>query len=87
MEYNPAAAPNDVQFYTYNGAGDYIKAAELDSQGAKAIPGICQNCHGGTYNAKTNLVENANFLPFDVFSFLYSDQPGRGPSRRLRSGS
>jgi cytochrome c5 len=76
MEYDPAAGPAAVQFYTYNGAGNFVTAAALDSQGAKAIPGICQNCHGGTYNAQTNLVEKANFLPFDVFSFLYSDQPG-----------
>lgn len=76
MEYDPAAGSADVQFYTYDGAGNFVTKAALDSQGAKAIPGICQNCHGGTYNAQTNLVENANFLPFDVFSFLYSDQPG-----------
>lgn len=76
MEYDPAAGTNSVQFYVYNAAGDFAIKAELDTQGFKAVPGICQNCHGGTYNSQTNLVANASFLPFDVFSFLYSGQPG-----------
>jgi mono/diheme cytochrome c family protein len=76
MEYDPAEGTSSVQFYVYNGAGNYVAKAELDSQGFKAVPGICQNCHGGNYNTSTNLVEGANFLPFDVFSFEYTLLPG-----------
>jgi hypothetical protein len=76
MEYDNTAGPASVQFYAYNGAGNYITEAALDTQGAKSLPGICQNCHGGTYDPTVNKVKNANFLPFDVPSFIYSGEPG-----------
>jgi hypothetical protein len=48
---------------------------ELDSEGRKAVPGMCMACHGGTYlrSSATSLprVVGANFLPFDTSSFLY----------------
>jgi len=46
--------------------------AVLDSEGAKAVPGVCIACHGGTYDAtKHNMSAAARFLPFDTPSFLY----------------
>jgi hypothetical protein len=33
-------------------------------------------CHGGSYDAATHSVTGAQFLPFDVFSFQQSLQPG-----------
>jgi hypothetical protein len=72
MEYDNTAGPWAVQFYAYDGAGNYITEAALDSQGPKSLPGICQNCHGGTYDPTNNKVKDAEFLPFDVSTFLYS---------------
>ena len=68
--------PRQVDFYVFNGQGARITTAALDSKGAKAIPQMCMTCHGGSYNAQTHHVTGASFLPFDVFSFHYSQTPG-----------
>jgi hypothetical protein len=84
MLYDPAnqswPAGEKVQFWVFNGGrngqkndGSQIPAAILDSQGPKAVPGVCLDCHGGTFDAATNLVAGANFLPFDAPSFVFSD--------------
>jgi hypothetical protein len=73
MEYDPVSTDPlaGVQFWAYNLAGNYINQAALDSQGAKPLPGICMGCHQGNYNtAAGNIVTNAQFLPFDLDSFL-----------------
>ncbi len=60
---------------TLNGDGDdggLLKAAALDSQGAKATPGICLTCHGGQYDASLHKAKDSNFLPFDAPSFIFS---------------
>ncbi len=44
----------------------------LDSQNAKAVPGICLTCHGGGYDPSLHLAKDANFLPFDAPSFIFS---------------
>ena len=48
----------------------------LDSEADKSVPGLCLACHGGTYNDTTNAVTDANFLPWDLDSFVYSPTPG-----------
>jgi hypothetical protein len=73
MEYDPHPADTlfGVQFWAYNGAGAYIPAATLDSQAGKPLPGICLGCHQGNYNPGAgNVVSGAQFLPFDLDSFL-----------------
>ncbi len=79
MDYYPGPATNQVRFYTYNGADNIVTAAELDSEGAKPTPGLCLSCHGGSYNAATNSVTGAKFLPFDLDAFSYS---GSAPWRK-----
>jgi hypothetical protein len=68
-----------VQFYvfsnTLNGDGNdggLLNAALLDSQGAKATPGICLTCHGGQYDPTLHKAKDSNFLPFDAPSFIFS---------------
>jgi len=74
----------DVQFYVYIWFDSeppdnalLTPVAELDSEGNKSVPGVCMACHGGVVNPETKKVENASFLPFDVYSFKYDTAPGR----------
>ena len=47
-------------------------AAILDSEGAKAVPGVCMACHNGSDNgAHPSPTLGPRFLPFDTPSFLY----------------
>ena len=66
-----------VQFWAYDGNGDYLQQAALDNQGPKPLPDICLGCHQGAYDSKSNggndKVKFAAFLPFDLDSFLYDD--------------
>jgi hypothetical protein len=67
-----------VQFYVFgtlnNDANDgaLLNAAALDSEGAKATPGLCLTCHGGRYDATAHKAENASFLPFDDPTYIFS---------------
>ncbi len=72
MDYDPADVANTVKFYAYNSAGNIVTDVALDNQGAKAMPGVCLNCHGGYYNANTNSISDAYFLPFDLDNYQYS---------------
>ncbi|HKF68839.1 MAG TPA: hypothetical protein VKB36_19960 [Vicinamibacterales bacterium] len=68
---------NAVKFFTFDGMTEQlIDNAALDTEPAKPIPGICQACHGGRYNPQTRQLLGAKFLPFDVFSFGYSNAAG-----------
>ncbi|BCE01297.1 hypothetical protein [Marinicellulosiphila megalodicopiae] len=73
MNYEPTSNNNAVTFAAYNSAGTLLNDVQLDNQGVKPMPGLCLNCHGGNYNAATNSITGANFLPFDLDNFLYSD--------------
>lgn len=80
MDYIPSGGGADeVRFYTFNAADNRATAAALDSEGPKPTPGICLSCHGGFYNAASNSVIGARFLPFDMDAFAYS---GTAPWRR-----
>jgi len=71
----PITAPNSVKFMVYDAAGQLATQAQLDNGGFnKAVPTNCLVCHGGTgtFNAATSEVRNAQFLPFDASSFIYS---------------
>ncbi len=75
MEYDPGATGQNVQFWAYDGGGNYLAHPALDGQGGKPIPEICLACHGGTYSGGAGaVVQNAIFLPFDLDSFLYDTQ-------------
>jgi cytochrome c5 len=65
-----------VRFYVYDGQGNLSKTAALDREGPKLVPQMCMACHGGEYSTQTHEATGTSFLPFDVFSFLYSDKPG-----------
>jgi hypothetical protein len=74
----PATAPNSVQFMVYGANGALANQAQLDQYGDNvSIPNNCLNCHGGArYDATTNSVTGARFLPFDTSAFDFADRPG-----------
>lgn len=87
MVYEPTgigANHDPVAFFVFDGNGNLSDTAALDTQGGKTVPRMCMACHGGTYNTATHSVEapatgqlGTSFLPFDVWSFFYSqDIPG-----------
>jgi hypothetical protein len=77
------AAPGNVKFYVYDNTDTASARAILDTETSAAnhftggySPFNCLTCHGGNYNPATGTVTSAAFLPFDVYSFRYSTQPG-----------
>lgn len=75
----PAQLPNSVKFIVYGADGTLATTAQLDNtKNNTSIPNNCLACHGisSQYNSSTNVVSNAEFLPFDPFSFKYSTQAG-----------
>jgi hypothetical protein len=105
MEWTAAAdgtRPNNkfVVFYAFTGAdsrnvddgngGTVPFAPDLDTRGPKAVPGLCNTCHGGTplklkrdgtYRRKGNT--NSLFLAMDLdnFGFGSEEDPANGPSK------
>lgn len=81
MESYPGTS-QPIRFYVYDAAGNLLvdrqnglvgKPVILDGDATpKYAPHICIPCHGGTYNS--GVVSGASFLPFDVYSFIYSNQ-------------
>ncbi len=69
-------ANGNVNFYAYKDDGQLVPAVVLDNEGPKAMPNVCTACHGGRYDATSNTVSGASFLPFDVFGFVYATAPG-----------
>ncbi|MBU8896175.1 hypothetical protein DRW03_06095 [Corallococcus sp. H22C18031201] len=87
MVYNPAAGADAVSFMVYDAADNLATNAQLDSTGQhKSVPSNCLTCHGinstvtvnsgGVANAGIPTVAGARFLPFDLYSFLYSTDAG-----------
>ena len=79
-----------VAFYAYTGADERDQSPgvpfqpDLDGRGQKAIPGLCNTCHGG---APRNLKANGSyrgkgstrslFLPLDLDNFAFDPNPAR----------
>ncbi len=42
----------------------------------KVLPGICSNCHGGTYDAKDHFVIGGQFQPINPSILTFSTMPG-----------
>jgi hypothetical protein len=68
----PASA-NNVKFYAFDGGGGLIERVGLDEEDTKTLPRMCMACHGGKYDTNTDTVTGASFLPFDLYSFKYSN--------------
>lgn len=70
---NMVARPGaEVAFYVYGGDGNLLVDAALDTFGDNpSVPANCLNCHGinARYDAQTNTVTGARFLPFDPDAF------------------
>ncbi len=79
-----------VVFYAYTGADERDQSPgipfqpDLDGRGQKAIPGLCNTCHGGaprdlgsdgTYQANGNT--RSLFLPMDLDNFAFDPDPDR----------
>jgi hypothetical protein len=83
MAFDPSLGrKNRVQFLVYNGKGTLSNLAQLDSRGINKYPPLnCLVCHGGSVVFDTttqtyNSVQDAHFLPFDVFRLKYAGDPG-----------
>jgi len=92
FEPSPLLTPPIVNFFVYGGDGAPLRAAVLDGEGPKAVPGVCLACHGGTYDSTAHLTHNSNFLPFDTPSFIQSgsnkfilERAQREPFRQMNS--
>jgi hypothetical protein len=85
MVYDPAQIGvkngDTVAFYVFNPIYDPSNIdnsppsdqATLDGEGGKSVPRMCMACHGGSYDETKHSVTGASFLPFDVWSFDYTD--------------
>ena len=64
----------DVKFLAYDQDGNPFGNPALDSEGFKAIPGLCMSCHGGAYVPSVlrggPAVKSGNFLPFDTLNLI-----------------
>lgn len=78
MVYNPSAGSgaNVVTFYTFAPNGELAFSPALDGEGGKTAPRMCMACHGGLYDESSHTAISARFLPFDVYYFKQSTQPG-----------
>jgi hypothetical protein len=88
MEYSPQdGAPDQtpiVKFYAYLGAARgtaLSKFADL-GPGPRYLPGLCLNCHGGSWRPGQNQGHttgdaSAYFLPFDLATFGFASDPGK----------
>jgi hypothetical protein len=70
VEFIVFAQPNDPNI------DDFVPKTEaiLDSEGPKAVPGVCLACHGGSYSNTAHNMSGplmARFLPFDTPSFVF----------------
>jgi hypothetical protein len=80
MEYHPSATRNKVRFFVFDSqanGGKLVTALNiaLDNGTGHEQPGLCLACHGGelknTTSASTIDIQDAHFLPFDIFSLEF----------------
>jgi len=73
-----------TKFFVYGPDGERLLSADLDGRGQKFVPGLCNVCHGGAPKAAfvtdngeviypDNGDTNAQFLPWDLDTFKYSE--------------
>jgi hypothetical protein len=74
-----------VQFYVYGPTGARQEWAQLDTYGARPVPHICMNCHGGNYDEEKHLAKNARFLPMDPNVLIFDESPNASV-RATRAG-
>lgn len=65
-----------VKFFVYSGgvaSSPRVGKADLDGHGLKAVPNLCQECHGSNsgYNGGTNVNLGSSFIPFDLALLRY----------------
>ncbi len=91
MEYGPPPNNPAGAFYTrflaFGEDGIRVTEANLDSRGAKFLPGLCNTCHGG--NARPLLADGtypdegdtgAGFLPWDLDTLGFTEDVFAGSS-------
>jgi hypothetical protein len=65
-----------TRFFVFGPSGQLLPSANLDQRGEKYVPGACISCHGGsTYLIAQQPTIGANFLPYDIDNFAFSDKP------------
>ncbi len=68
-----------TMFSVYASNGNRVNSADLDGGGAKFVPGLCVDCHGGTTGTIGSTFPGnlgAHFLPFDLRGLDFSTRPG-----------
>jgi hypothetical protein len=66
-----------TKFYIFNQFNQRVEGVELDGRGVKFVPHLCIVCHGGI-QPPSDIGKGdvrAKFLPFDLESFKYSQNP------------
>ncbi|NTX57042.1 carboxypeptidase-like regulatory domain-containing protein [Myxococcus sp. CA039A] len=76
MEYSPHPTLPGAQytkFYVFDAVGNRVDRADLDGNGDKYVPHLCNVCHAGDpFSADPRGDLNARFIPFDLESYRYS---------------
>ncbi|MCP3163502.1 carboxypeptidase-like regulatory domain-containing protein [Myxococcus qinghaiensis] len=78
MEYSPHPTLGGTpytKFYVFDAVGTRVDRADLDGNGDKFVPQLCNVCHGGdpfSLSSDPRADLNARFIPFDLESYRYS---------------
>jgi hypothetical protein len=67
---------HEVQFAAYDSNGVLTPFAQLDVKGARFVPGICTNCHGGTYDPRMRVVTGGLSTPIKPAVLTFSSKRG-----------
>jgi len=65
-----------INFIVYDGSGKLVPYSNLDFTGRRAVPQICTNCHGGTYDPRDKLVIGGTFTPINPSILSFSTVAG-----------
>lgn len=87
MEFSPTPGVSGnapyTKFLVFAPSGKLLQSVNLDGRGEKYLPGSCVVCHGAKHefnrfeeNGSTSPDLKANFLPFDLQNFAFSNKPG-----------
>jgi len=67
---------HEVQFAAYDANGALTEFAQLDTMGARPVPPICINCHGGTYDPHSHVVSGGVSTPIRPANLTFSSKRG-----------